>query len=115
MSETYNGWTNRETWAFMLHINNDQGIQCEIHEKVREASVDDYGDLMEHEWARVENVAEALREWYDDVTSGDYWRDTFATETPRGVELMREDVGSKWRIDWRECAEFLLDDVSGED
>ena len=24
--EGYNGWTNRETWATALHINNDQGF-----------------------------------------------------------------------------------------
>jgi hypothetical protein len=23
--ETYNGWTNRETWAVSLHLGNNQG------------------------------------------------------------------------------------------
>src|SRR5690348_15456796 len=33
--ERYNGWTNRETWAVALHINNDQGWQESIRETVR--------------------------------------------------------------------------------
>jgi hypothetical protein len=34
--ETYEGWTNRETWAVALHINNDQGWQESVHEALRE-------------------------------------------------------------------------------
>lgn len=33
---TYNGWTNRETWAVALHVNNDQGWQESVHESVRD-------------------------------------------------------------------------------
>ena len=30
--EPYNGWSNRETWAVALYINNDQGWQESVHE-----------------------------------------------------------------------------------
>src|SRR5881394_2109748 len=36
MSEEYNGWTNRETWAVALWINNEQGSQESVHDLVRE-------------------------------------------------------------------------------
>lgn len=34
--ETYEGWSNRETWAVALHINNDQGWQESVHDALRE-------------------------------------------------------------------------------
>src|SRR5690242_7741005 len=37
--ERYNGWTNRETWAVALHINNDQGWQESVHEALRTGNV----------------------------------------------------------------------------
>lgn len=32
--DTYNGWTNRETWAFMLYVTNDQGLAESARERV---------------------------------------------------------------------------------
>ena len=34
--EDYNGWRNRETWALVLHINNDQGLQAWAHDLTAE-------------------------------------------------------------------------------
>ncbi len=34
--ETYNGWANRETWAFNLHWSNDQGLYNMLLEDARE-------------------------------------------------------------------------------
>src|SRR5690625_5741857 len=51
--ETYNGYSNRETWAFMLHLDNDQGLY-----------------EMSRDWAR-EAIAE-WREYGNDDESGGY-------------------------------------------
>lgn len=104
MSDTdYNGWTNRETWAVMLHINNDEGLQESALDMAREYAGEDRetGDL-----------AGALQAWVDDLLSRDYWRDEYGCPMPEGIEMMRDDVGSLWRVNWRECADALLSDVA---
>ena len=116
MSETYNGWTNRETWALMLHINNDQGIQSWVHEVVREVlDTSDPNEAGEYPTIVESQVSDALREWVADVFSSDYWREEFDSERPDWADMMRSDVGSEWRINWVECAQSLISDVSEED
>ena len=36
MDESYNGWANRETWAFNLHWQNDQGFYLWVLESASE-------------------------------------------------------------------------------
>ena len=103
MSEDkYNGWTNRETWAVTLHVNNDEGLQSEAHDMAR-------ADVP------VWSLAESFRLWVEDLLSVDYWRDEMGCDMPRGLELMRDDCGSLWRVNWRECAESLLSDVAEQE
>ena len=35
--ETYNGYTNRETWAVALHIDNDQSWLESVHDDLQDA------------------------------------------------------------------------------
>lgn len=60
-TDEYQGWTNRETWAAALWINNDQGLQ----EEAMELAARDRG-------------AERLEQWVDDLGghgAGDARRD----------------------------------------
>lgn len=93
MDERCNGWANRETWAFNLHWQNDQGMYNETLEYAR-AYHADYATM-------------------DDAYLGrvvvDYWRnllDTYEDELgaplPEGLRMFDREVGSWWRID---CAE----------
>ena len=85
MCEQYNGWTNRETWAVALHINNDQGLLSPILE--------------------VAQLHENLRELADEI-------EAFITEvldfdnisTNRNAFMMLQDIGSLYRVNWYEVA-----------
>ena len=79
--ETYNGWANRETWAFMLHVDNTIG--CEFVADSLEFD-DDTSD-----YAVGEMVADMVRDLLDECEGADW------------VRMMRSDVGSWWRIDYR--------------
>lgn len=106
--ETYNGWTNRETWATALHINNDQYLQ---------ELADDYA-MTAHNEHRADNegeggascdavncLADTLESWIIE--------DLLTLENVAGNEglfSMLTDIGSLYRVNWRELAETWLSD-----
>ena len=99
MCETYNGWKNRETWAFMLYINNDEGLQDMARDAVRDC--DTVGQA-EH---ALSDFADTIftRLGYIDEFEDFYWPDELAD--------MAADIGSLYRIDYRECAQHLMDEI----
>jgi hypothetical protein len=100
--ETYNGWTNRETWAANLHITNDQGLLEMATERLEEFRP----DLDEDGNTSTDGISfragEALRDWYEEIV------DEFGDS--EGIRMMVKEVGSAWRVDWQEVAEGLLED-----
>lgn len=91
--DTYNGWVNRETWAVNLHLSNDEGLyHCAM-------------DLA-NEFPDVFDRADAFRDWVCDELFSDEWLSGSAR-----LRMMRDEVGSVWRVDWREVAELWGDDV----
>lgn len=91
-NETYNGWSNRETWAFMLNVQNDEGLASVFAESVRDERSDPA--------YAVQRDAEELftRSGYVDVFGGP-WPDALAD--------VASDIGSLWRVNWVECADSL--------
>lgn len=88
MPEEYNGWTNRETWAAHLWITNDQGTDLEARRVVR--AIEGY------------RAEDTLAEWLDDMLFGEYPiadRDNWL-----------RDIGSLWRINWREIVAALREE-----
>lgn len=94
--EDYNGWTNRETWAFNLYFGHDDGLLLTAND----AFVQNLQRLTEdqpnwpQEWrvsAAMQYAGDAVEEWYDEL----------APDLPR--DTLR-DIGSAWRINWREVA-----------
>ncbi len=91
-TETFNGWSNRETWAFMLNVQNDEGLAAVFAESVRDERSDPA--------YAVQRDAEELftRSGYVDVFGGP-WPDALADAAG--------EIGSLWRVNWVECAEAL--------
>lgn len=93
--ETYQGWANRETWALMLHINNDQGLYNEFRELVREDS-----EVRE----ATGEMQDAVRERVEEVLYPEEWAQSHE------LAMMAREVGSLWRVDWSEVVASLLED-----
>lgn len=101
----YNGWTNRETWAVALHINNDQGSQEQAEQMARDAianHADEDANDVKYE------LADALKDWITDEIEE-------ATErmgTSFGAYLVRDLLSDD--IDWHEIAESFIEAVHDE-
>lgn len=80
-SEEYNGWCNRETWACNLWLSNDQGMYNAVRERIAES----------------DDAAAAVQEFTEEILGdGSLDQDT--------ERAMARDIGSLWRVDWREIA-----------
>ena len=113
MSEDYNGWENRETWAVMLHLDNDRGLYedyNELYNQIMELSSDqqNISDHLTKDQYIVFELEDQLREWINDIISPSYWRQC-SIDMPRWAELMNDDVGSVWRVNWREIADRIIE------
>jgi len=120
--EDYNGWTNCETWAVNLWAGELQvkelGIFDHAFEKAghwNNADPDEgeaFGStaITAAGWNTLHNdVADALEEFF----VGDYCqlREIVQTRgTGYGFSDVRDDIGSFWRVQWREVAEHFVDE-----
>lgn len=126
--ETYNGWSNRETWAVKLHLDNTESSHLWLMHAARStrAMAEQIEQVKSGVWskeqAEVFNLADKLKEAVEltferalnpsDVRRGEFF-DRFCGEAvdlidPRDVLRMIGDVGSLWRVDWREIARNVL-------
>jgi hypothetical protein len=100
MCQEYNGWTNRETWATMLHINNDQWMQKQAAEYARTS-------LEEHPEGGADScLAESLENW---VTE-DLLTHENIVENPFLFSMLT-DIGSLYRVNWHEIARAEISDI----
>jgi len=100
--ETYNGYKNRETWAFNLEWQNDEGI---------------YHTLLDSAESWLMDNPEA-----DDYSLGEYfisWLEEIARESIESQhESVREfwlnlltDIGSFWRVDEEEVGAAIRESL----
>jgi hypothetical protein len=94
----YQGWANRETWALMLHVNNDQALSETFREGAR----------LNHEESG--NVEEAAKDLAESVFTRQGWADYYGSEWPSWAADAAHEIGSLWRVDWSEVAAALLED-----
>lgn len=105
MTEEYNGWANRETWATMLHIDNDQGL----YEMARDYAVTALKEHKEEESEARYCLADTLQNWIEEDL---LTRENIAGN--QGLWLMLTDIGSLYRVNWREIADSLISNVKEE-
>jgi len=106
--ETYNGWTNRETWAWNLLVSNDQYLQ----EHFVEVCGEERAHMTEGLLATEYRVGDWLKDAFDELIYG------FQDNDGHGAELvLRREIGSFWRINWAEIGEHyivMMDEYEGE-
>lgn len=97
--ENYNGWSNRETWAYSLWLGNDEGLYNQCMEYVDKAKNHDDKDTQIWDLAKkLEGLLEELNE-FNKESGGN-----------KALVSMLEDIGSQWRIDFKEIAKSMLED-----
>jgi hypothetical protein len=104
-----NGWTNRETWATALHINNDEGLyneaQAMAHEYIK---IKDKSSIANEAWLFAQ-YAEGLEGWITELL--DMEEVLSAPPAQRKALIsMSSDIGSLYRVNWREIAENFLEE-----
>ena len=86
--EKYNGFTNRETWAVKLYIDNDQYFYSY------------YVDLLNRS-SDAYDLARDLEDWWTVMI-----QDLLDCNNIRSAERnMIMDIGSLWRVNWLEIAQ----------
>ena len=113
--DEYNGWTNRETWAYSLWLSNEQAMYEEIRERMKTAIKDSItgkgayfhpiGHPEQAEMSRTELIgvtAEALKDYLEELKETE---EHGIPEQSKPLHSMMEDIGSDWRIDYFEIAE----------
>lgn len=117
-SETYNGYANRETWAFNLHWQNDQGLYDMTLETAQEYLTETYGD----EWASLPadelrgaqyGVGEHIVSYWRDFI--DNYADEFGEAPSEGLLMFDREVGSWWRVDHMETGAAVFESLDVEE
>jgi hypothetical protein len=105
--QTYNGWTNRETWGVALWINNDEAWQGNVYDAIREALTMQTDELTASKAGEIirDNVEQLLTvDGYAEMTGEDH--------LPANLSRIAEDIGSLYRVDWHEIGASFLRDVT---
>lgn len=110
MTDEYNGWTNRETWATALHIDNDEGLHSYRNEMCEEAATEEPTEYQTKRQAEVYCLETTLQAWVEELSESVYSPDTADFPANQALAGMFSDIGSLWRVNWREIAENWLSD-----
>lgn len=104
----YNGWTNYETWAVKLWIDNEKGSYNYWREATREAweSTRDKSpnEFMNHKDNARWELAEQLKDQFSD-------EDNAVFEAAHGTVYADLLNAALSEVNWREIAESLIDDT----
>ena len=100
--ETYNGWSNRETWATKLHLDNDQAL----HEIAFDYARQEIEGHDKGEEINSYHLGETFENW---ITEDLLTLENIAGN--QGLFNMLTDIGSLYRVDWQEIAQSYIDQV----
>ena len=108
MCDEYNGWTNRETWALALWLDNDEGLQALTADMISNAI------RTAREGGEVHQVARALQEMAEELFTASGYEEIYGDEIPRALIDIAEDIGSLYRVDYAEIARAYVADFEEE-
>ena len=88
--ESYNGWDNYETWVLSLHLEQTEYIKNIVLEIINEHS----------------GIArqDALKSWVEGM-----FEEVLDGEAHDDFKLMYKDVGSLWRVNFKEIIKYWKD------
>jgi hypothetical protein len=94
----YQGWANRETWAASLHLSNTRWM----YDNARQI-------LSDTEYVGPWSLANALEEWTREMVEENREQQDDYAGAAQEITSMDREVGSWWRVNWREVADGLMD------
>jgi len=105
--QEYNGWSNRETWATALHINNDQYLY-ETAQGYTEATIENHPATEDGagQSEAIYCLADTLETW---ITEDLLTSENLAGN--QGLFSMLTDIGSLYRVNWSEIADSFLSEM----
>jgi len=83
----------------MLHVDNDEGLQDMARDAVRKSGT-------------VGQAEHALSDFADTILTRSGYADEFGDTWPDALADMAEDIGSLYRVDFRECAQHIMDEIA---
>jgi len=123
---TFNGWANRETWAAALHLSNDLALYDHVHDLAVDALAEariELGDpTVDPDAIRrvgadaaalalnrcANRLADCVESWALDARDAALG----GAPLPTTIVLMLDEIGSRWRVDWRAVAASYVDDAA---
>ena len=120
LSEDYNGWKNRETWAVMLHLDNDRGLYADYHELYDEiindpdTFRDEYDIIGDPQRSILYCFTDQLRRWVEDIIHPHYWKEQ-GVDMPEWAINMMIDIGSLWRVDFDQIGRRIVEEIKREE
>ncbi len=107
----YSGWANRETWVLNRWLSSDYGLYLATQNVVDETKQEYVEFCCSYQLDPTQSrqaftVGEAILAWVDDEMKEWDWDD---------YSMMREDVGSLWRVDAQELGEAWTEEDEGEE
>jgi hypothetical protein len=106
----YNGWTNYETWAVKLWIDNEQGDYEYWREATRNV-IETCRDKYPNEFADKEAnerilLGQQLKDWHEEAAES-----FMANQASVFADLMNAALGA---VEWNEIAQSMLEDEREE-
>jgi len=104
--EKYNGWSNRETWAYSLWIGDDSEHYHELVNNLLLTLKDEDKEFNQNKnWIRAK-IADMLSDNLSDIEE-EFHEDS---KTFNCYSRMLKDIGSLWRINYNEVASSNFED-----
>lgn len=113
--DTYNGWTNYETWNVNLWIDNDQGSQGYWQERAQEIyddcdEPDPYGFGISRLQATTNALADAMKESHEDAMQD--MIDATGQVSSMWADLLGAALS---QVNWQEIADHYQKDIEEEE